>query len=268
MRTNQAAVATLPQVKQQWVTAHLVEYKLDKKAEKNPVWSFQFNPQSLRYGAAAKYTESGTMSVREPDLQFGSTEAETLEIPEIYLDTYAQGRSLQPLLDGIRELLKADLKNGQFAPKVLSFVWGHKRFGPCVLNSAPWEETAWVAGAPARVKLSLKLTRVPPPDQLGQQPIAPEPDAKQREADGSPRKDLTDRQRKDASDAAKAWLKANQSTQSPKVSTAVKSNAYKLSTDKATGDVTMLDGKGGTIGIVGRWNGKEFATDKATLPKP
>lgn len=263
MRKNDAAIATLPNAPKSWVTAHLLEYKADRKAETSKLWSFQYNPQRLKYAIAPKWSPSETMSVREPDLQFGGTEPKTLEINDIYLDSYCQGKSLQPLLDGLEELAKADLSRSRFAPLVLSFVWGHKRFAPCVLTALEWEESGWLAGAPARVQLNMKLTRVPPPQQLGQQPIPPEPDP----VEDGPTKPLTDRQRQDASNNAKKWLQDNQTKLPTAVSTLVKSNAYLLATDKATGDVTMTNGKGEKLGIVGRWDGKEFSIKQQTLTK-
>lgn len=169
---------------------------------------------------------------------------------------------------------------GQFAPPLLVFIWGSRRFGPCILERVNWEETAWLGGEPAKATLGITLIEVPKPEtregktgtgkeaaqDFGSKPktdTTPKPNN-----EGKPRIALTDRQREDASNKAKEHLKANVASFDPAVQAVIKANAYKLSTDKDSGDVKLLDGKGKDLGIVGRWDGdKTFTTEGvSTIP--
>jgi hypothetical protein len=260
-RFNQSAIANLPAASKSQAEAVLMEYSIDPTTEKK-LWTFLYNPSVLRFSGDAKYSESGTFAAREQDMQYGNSTGLTLEIPNLYLDSYCLGKSLKPLLEGIDELRKADIKQSRFSPPILSFVFGSRRFSPCVLTRVGWDEVNWLGGEPARAQMNLTLQQIPEPGKLGLGAIAPE----LQSLDQLPA-DLTERQREEGSAAAKEHLNANIQTLSPEVQGLVRSNAYKLGTDAATGDVTMVRADGTAIGVVGRWDGKELATENvSTLP--
>ncbi len=260
---NASAIANLPAASKSQVEAVLMEYSVDPTTEKK-LWTFFYNPSVLRFSGDAKYSESGTFAAREQDMQYGNSTGLTLEIPNLYLDSYCLGKSLKPILDGLDELRKADIKQSKFSPPILSFVFGSRRFAPCVLTRVGWDEVAWLGGQPARAQMNMTLMEIPAPGKLGLAAIAPE----QQTLNQLPT-DLTERQRGEGSAKAKEWLNANIQAVSPEVQSLVRSNTYKLATDAKTGDVTMQKADGTAIGVVGRWDGKVFTTEKInTLPKP
>lgn len=266
MKINQDAISKLPSAPKGWVEAYLIEYSTDLSVEER-LWTFFYNPQMLRFSGDAKYNETGTFAAREQNQQFGYSSGLTLEVPRLYLDSYCLGKSLRPLLEGLDELRKADVKKSKFNPPILSFIWGSRRFSPCVLTRISWDESAWLSGEPARVQMSLTFLQVPKPGALGAKMTTTTFDADKKALEGKPRQELTDRQRQDASTKAREWLAANQQTLDSTTQNLVRSNRYKLLTDAKTGDVTMLDLKGQKVGTVGRWDGKTFTDQVSTLPK-
>lgn len=257
-KTNSAAIANLPTAQKNWVEAFLIEYSVEETVEEKRLWQFQYNPSVLRFSGESKWNAVETFAAREADQQFGSSTGLTLEIPNIYLDTFCLGKSLKPLLDGLDELRKADIRQSKFNPTILSFVFGSRRFSPCVLTRLNWDEVAWLGGEPARVQLSMTLQQLPIPGKLGLAAIAPELQL--------PPEGLTERQRGEGSEAAKKWLTDNAQTLSPDVQNLVRSNGYKLSTD-ADGKVTMTNAAGQAIGILGTWDGSQLDTSGSTIPK-
>lgn len=261
---NPIAIAKLPKAEKATAEAYLIQYSADAKSEQR-LWTFQYNPSILKFSGEAKYSTVETFATRSPDQQFANSSAQKLEIPNIYLETYSERKSLKPLLDGIDELRKAKLDKRQFSPPILLFVFGSRRFGPCVITNVSWDEASWLGGAPARAQLSLSFLEVPKPGVLGMKAIPPEPDPPK---DGKPSKPLTDRQKEEAIAKAQEWLKSNESKLDPRIVTTLKKKEFKLEPDPKSGDVTMLDPKGAKIGIVGRWDGKTFKTEKVnTIPK-
>jgi hypothetical protein len=254
---NQAAIAALTPAEKSNVEAYLIEYSIDPSAA-NRLWTFFLNPSVLSFSGETKYTSSETFAARVQDQQFGGSSGQVLEIPNLYLDSYCLNKSLRPLLEGIEELRRADLKNSKFSPPILSLIWGSRRFAPCVLTRVKWDEAAWLGGEPARVQMNLSFVQVPPPGERGIAAIPPEPDIP---TDGSPAQDLTERQRQDGSAKAKEWLNANVSELDTNTQSLVRSNRYRLSTDAKTGDVTMFDVDGKTLGVVGRWDGTTLTTE-------
>ncbi len=273
MRFNDQAYATLPTATNQSkaIAAVLLEYDISGNAPK-PLWVFLVNPQSLRFSREAKYTEISPLASQRSEIQYASTTGQTLSIPDLILQTWYCGKSLRPLLEGIQTLIAADIKNKKYAPPVLKFQMGTREFGPCVLTNVQWEESAWLGGEPASVKLGLELKEVPKAVSRGeieQQKTKSLETAKViREKQGKPRLPLTDRQRADASAAAKKYLETNIKQWAADVQAAIRGNKYKLSTDASSGAVTMIGTGGKSVGTVLVWDGFTAITGQGVTTIP
>jgi anti-sigma28 factor (negative regulator of flagellin synthesis) len=118
--------------------------------------------------------------------------------------------------------------------------------------------------------MSLTLERIPKPMTAAEieakKKAKDKADEEKRSQTGKPPIKLTDRQRKEASDKAKEYLKTNTKIWAPDIQSAIEKGNYKLATDADTGDVTMLDAKGKKLGVVLRSLGdkQQSANDKIT----
>ncbi len=251
------------------VEAVLLEYDIEGKKEK-PLWLFLVNPATLDYQDSAEYSEVSPLASRVKVKQYNASSGAELTISDLLFSTYCLGKSLKPLTEGIQALLKAKTEENKFAPPVLMFRWGTKRFGPCVLTDVKWTESAWLGGEAARLKMSLTLEEIPKPltkaEIEAKQKLKDKADEQKREKDGKPPIKLTDRQRQEASTKAKEYLKANTKVWAPDIQSAIEKGNYKLSTDADTGDVTMVDVTGKKLGVVLKSLGdkQQSATDKIT----
>lgn len=225
-----------------------------------PVFTFLANPEKLDWSRKANYSPSGAALTSVQSLQYYNTEGRSLSIKDLLLETWYQRRSIRPLLEQLQALLVPDPKNQQLHPKVLSFVWGGSRFGPCVLTDISWQETAWLNGEPASARLDMTLIEIPPTDDDPVTRIYREQPLEEAE-EGALSAPLTDRQREEASTEAKKWLTDNAGKLPQSLQERVRSSRFKLASDAETGIVTLFDDKGAELGKVGRWDGREFTTD-------
>lgn len=270
-RPNETAIKLAPKVSPPKAKpeAFLLEYQRDPTIQRR-LFTFWYNPQTLRFSRGAKYSSTETFAAKVQDQQYGYTEGWSLEIPDCYIDTYCMERSARIFKQGIDSLLEARLEKGEFAPPVVSFVFGGQIFAPAVVTKASWDESAWVGGDPARVKFSLSLLQIPVDrDEKSQELQLKQDDPKlaANEKDGKPRKPLTPRQNQEGSDKGKDWLKANTAKLDPQTQKLVRSGQFKMTTNPNSGDVSLIDSKGKTVAIVGRWNGTAFDSTKGNLAK-
>jgi hypothetical protein len=267
---NPTALATLPDASSSGgrIEAVLLEYDIEGKKEK-ALWHFLVNPATLKYSDSADYNEVSPLASKVKVKQYSSSSGLKLKISDLLFSVYCLGKSLRPLTEGIDALLKAKTEENQFAPPVLMFRWGSKRFAPCVLIDVEWDESAWLGGEAARVKMSLTLEEIPKPlttaEIEAKKKTKGKADQEKRSQAGKPPLKLTERQRKEASDKAKEYLKANTQNWTADVQAAIE-KGYKLATDAETGDVTMFDAKGKKLGVVLRSLGdkQQIANDKIT----
>ncbi|NDJ20952.1 hypothetical protein GS682_04690 [Nostoc sp. B(2019)] len=273
MRFNARAYDSLPNADKAKgaIAAVLLEYDISGNTPK-PLWVFLVNPQSLRFSREAKYTEISPLASKRCEIQYASTNGQTLSIPDLILQTWYCGKSLRPLIEGINLLLEADIKNKKYSPPILKFQMGTREFGPCVLTNVQWEESAWLGGEPASVKLGLELKEVPKAISRGeveqQKTKATETAKVNREKQGKPRLPLTDRQRTDASAAAKKYLETNIKQWAADVQAAIRGNKYKLSTHASSGAVAMIGVGGKAIGTVLVWEGFKPKTGQSITTIP
>lgn len=255
---NQEVYNSLPSAFLNYDRAWLLLYapELD---EKQTAWGFLVNPSILSFSRTAEYGEQSSFAAKIRDRQYSQTSGRTLSIQNIPLEVWYYKKSLAPLINGINALMEASTKNGQFSPPILSFVMGSRRFAPCVLTQLSWDETAWLGGDPASVNLSMTLEEIPNPG-LKKDAATPEHSPEQRNP-------LTLRQREEASNAAKQYLKENQTDFSDAIASIIEANAYFLETDENSGEVSMLDRDKNLIGIVGVYDGQKFDPEKNYILK-
>jgi hypothetical protein len=267
---NPTALKSLPSAKNNGrAEAVLIEYDINGKQEK-PLWLFLINPATLKFSGSADYGSTTPHAAKAPTLHYNGASGEKLTISNILLSTHCLGKTVKPLIEGLRALLRAKPENNQFAPPVLMFRWGKRRFGPCVLTDLDWDESAWLDGDPAKAVLNITLQEIARPltkaEKEAKARVKDSAQAKKREKQGKPPLPLTDRQRKEASEKAKEFLKANNKSWAADIQAAIAKNNYKLSTDADTGDVTMTDGQGKSLGVVLRslGDGNQRAEAKTT----
>jgi len=248
------------------VEAALVEF--DLSGEEKPAWLFLINPRSIRYQESANFTAVSTKASPIPHQHYTGGSGTTLAIPDLLLWTFICGKSSKPLLTGLSELMKAKPDRDLFTPPLLLLRMGRLRFGPCVLSQIEREETAWLDGDPAQVKLSITLLEVPRPLSEAEKAAVAERRAAQeaaaRERQGQPRTALTDRQQQEASTLAKEWLEGNTAAFAGNVQALLNSDRYTLRVSADTGDVTMLGSDGAAIGVVLRYTGRAVRTQGVT----
>ena len=261
---HEAILKSLPDATRETKTtkAYLLDYE-QTRTQGQYVWAFLTNPQQLEFSRQAKYNEAQTLSAKKTDWQYGYTGGRTLSISDIVLDVWCKGKTIMPLLDGIEALLEADVSKGKFAPTILSFVFGARRFGPCVLTSVKWTETGWLGGMPAKSLMSITLQEVPDPKTHAyleaKKREALSSKAANKQALGQPRMRLTERQQQEASKQAKAYISKNANKLNMTIQSLIKSASYKLSTDIETGSVTLFNKVGEKILIIGQFDGQKFS---------
>lgn len=220
------------------------------------LWNFLYNPQALAYSREANYSESNPLGSAVAYQHYINTSGRTLQLSNILLNSWYEGKSVQPLIDGIQALMQAQIGAGAFTPPpVLSFVWGSKTFGPCVIKSVQWQETGWLSGAPAYGAMNITLLEVREEQVSGNSFDQQLLDDEVVPGDGSPTESLTDSQAGQASRYAKAYLENNPQLWGPDVQTLIDSDSYLLLTNRETGDVQMLDSDRNVIGTILRSNG-------------
>jgi hypothetical protein len=271
MPWNEQVLAGLPDGQQTvgtQVDCFLMEYASGNEAATARLWNFLYNPQRIEWSREAVYAEGATYGTWVPHQQYQNSTGRMLRLPSVILEAWWLGKSVQPLLDGINALTRAQLSDRNYSPPVLSLVLGQRTvLAPCVLTRINVVEAGWLAGGQAaRAQVDIDLLEVPSESiDRGQEATVATPN---ENTEGRPRLPLTERQRRDASAAAKAHIETQSSIYIPSVTAAIESSSYFLATDETTGDVGYYDENRNLIGTVGRWDGEEFLTPGiTTLPK-
>ncbi|MBW4636345.1 MAG: hypothetical protein KME30_32050 [Iphinoe sp. HA4291-MV1] len=151
---NQSVLVTLPQAQNLQGTFSVIS-RLDAKA----AWSFLVQPVEISYERNSNYSFSNSIGTL-PSLQYGNTEGWTCTINNLPLSTFWQGRSLSSYIDALASLQHPDADN--FSPPVLAFIWGQRRFSPCVMTRFSKTEKLWFpSGDLAECAISFTLIEVP-----------------------------------------------------------------------------------------------------------
>lgn len=130
------------------------------------VWQFLYNPQSITIDVKADYAESNTWGATD-DGQSGQSviwqrnRNPVMRLDEVVLNGYIHGKKVGQLEEGLFALLMSRDGPGQIEPTVWEFVWGKRRFGPCIINNIQVVEKQWEAGEVLTATVSFELTQIP-----------------------------------------------------------------------------------------------------------
>ena len=270
---NQSAWNNLPTLPQdsQGIEAVLVEFDISGKTEK-PAWQFFINPKSISVQDKAVFSEVATHAARVTAKYYSHSSGARMTIADLRFSGWLWGKTVRPSLEGLQELLRCRPDKNEFSPKILMFVMGRRRFGPCVLEEVQWEESQWLGGDAAGIKLSLTLQEIPKPltpaqkeERERQRQLAA---SDMKEAQGKPRLRLTPRQQQEVTQAAKVYLEANRGQFSDSVQALIHKGNYQLKTDSNTGAVTLSDAQGKSLGTVLSYDGKALTAGIPTTTVP
>lgn len=130
------------------------------------IWQFLYNPQSITIDVKADYAESNTWGATD-DGQSGQSvlwqrnRNPTMRLDEVVLNGFIHGKKVAQLEEGLFALLMSRDGPGQIQPTVWEFVWGKRRFGPCIINDIQVVEKQWEAGEVLTATVSFTLTQIP-----------------------------------------------------------------------------------------------------------
>jgi hypothetical protein len=130
------------------------------------VWQFLFNPEELQLESGPDYNRAETWGVSDPEnsgqpLSWRSNKNRKLTFGKVLLTGYVLGRRVDSLERGLQQLFMARSGPGMDGPPVLEFVWGVRKFGPCVIQNVRVRERAWDAGVLVNAEVSFDLEQVP-----------------------------------------------------------------------------------------------------------
>lgn len=166
-----ATLATLPDSERATtpVRCYLMEYSPNGEAK--PLWQFLYNPESISTDKNARYSESPVMGAL-PTTTYSGPDSRIVELKDLILDGWHDGKSVAPLAEGLERLTLATTQGATNGvgepgdgftftpPPVLSFVMGGRTvIAPCVVTATSRRETGWGAGGEivvARVSFTLK----------------------------------------------------------------------------------------------------------------
>jgi hypothetical protein len=242
----------------QQIEALLLEYAPEGQAEKL-AWGFLINPASMQFENSASYGEVAPHATTVVSSQYSHTTGDTFTTPGMRFSTWCCGKSVRPLLEGLKSLLEADPLNGKFAPPLLRFSWGSFDLGPLSLISYSYTVTAVLGGEPADVRdMTLTFKEQPRPlTQAEQEALAQarlEQQMADRAAQNGPKMPLTERQGEEAKERAKLYLEKNKDQFSADAQALIQGGGYSLEVDQNTGLVTMLDTEGKKLGVVSQYD--------------
>jgi hypothetical protein len=153
------------------VRAYLMEYSAN--GEGAIAWSFLYNPEEISTSKDAQYATSPTMGAL-PSTSYSGPDLRTVQLDNLVLDGWFNGRSMGKLAEGLERLTLAKTSGSAGAigepgsaftyqtPPVLSFVMGGRTvIAPCVIVSTNRKETAWFGdGAIAVATVGFTLREV------------------------------------------------------------------------------------------------------------
>lgn len=222
------------------------------------VYQFLFNPEEKRFSRRANYNSGVTALSSTPSQQYEHTTGLTLQLSNLLLQSFAERKTCKLLLQRLQSLMVADPANGRYSPTTVFFTWGNDKFGPAVITSLDWSETAWLDGQVAEARVNLTLQEVP--NKI------PTTNQSQSNLESAPTtlRSLTNRQKTDASNKAIGWLRSNLKRFSDTTKALISSNRFKLLT-LDNGTVNLTDTKGKNLGVVGVYKDGKLDTKQNTL---
>lgn len=249
---NTSVLNSLPLVEQNtFATARLVD-DLGRN-----VYNFLFNPESKSFSLRANYKEGAAALTNLPSLSYQYTTGLTLDLSNLILESWARSKSITPLLNSLKGLMQADPARGKYAPSPITFTWGANTFGPAVITSLDWVETAWVGGEPASARVNLRLQEIPSTrsTETSQQRV---------QAAATREQPLTDREKAEATSKARTNLQQSLKALNTTVAQLVRSGNYRL-TVSDMGVVTITDSKNRVLGVIGTYSRGKFTNAGRTI---
>jgi hypothetical protein len=224
------------------------------------VWKFLVNPEQIRIeGGDAAYESLLPHLGDRPELFYKGNSPRTMDLPNLWLETWFHGKSVMPLLEGITALMRSNPDNREYEPPTMQFVWGTRRFGPCKVIKATWVEDKWLGGEPAGVRLNLTLQEVN--EEAVSDPYEP-PLPPQDSPETAAPIELTPRQVDEFNSAARQWLKDNATTQGFDAIVAYTLSQQEFITRPSTdGTCVVADVEGKQIGTIGTWKPDSILED-------
>ena len=131
-------------------------------SKKEGVWQFLFNPSQLVYNYDSDYATADVWAT--PDgkpLHWKGNNNVELQFSDILLNGYMFGRKVEYLAQGLKDLMGFGGSTYIGSPPVLEFVWGSKRFGPCMMKDLTITESLWDGGELVGATCNFTLVRVP-----------------------------------------------------------------------------------------------------------
>lgn len=253
---NKSAWDKLASAKNSPVEAVLLYYS-PSKGKEQIAYVFGVNPSEIDVDYTAEYSQVPTLASYVPHQVFNYSSGAKINLNNITLNSYIQGKSLRPLIEGAIALTKADLVNNKYAPPILTYRMGTEVFEPCVITSVKYTREASLGGEPARIKMSLVLQEVPKPITKAQKELQSKKQSKDIENRNiylnNPPLPLSKQQQVSAIKSAKDYLAKSASTFD--ISNIINSKNYQLVVDANTGIVRLFDRKK-DYGIVVQSDGK------------
>lgn len=130
------------------------------------VWQFLYNPQSITIDVKADYAESNTWGATDDgqsgrSVQWLRNQNPVMRLDEVVLNGFIHNKKVGQLEEGLFALLMSRDGPGQIQPTIWEFVWGKRRFGPCVINNIQVVEKQWEAGEVLAATVSFELIQIP-----------------------------------------------------------------------------------------------------------
>ena len=224
------------------------------------LFTFLYNPEDKRFSRQSNYNAGVTALSSIPSQQYQHTSGLTLQLSNLLMQSYAEGKTIKLLLQRLQNLMVVDPTNNKFNPTPVYFTWGTDKFGPAVITSLDWSETSWLNGEVAEARVNLTLLEIPSGKPSTNQ------SQNQLEVASNKNQVLTVRQKQDASKKAIEWLRANTKRLSSTTAALINANRFKLLTEDS-GVVNLTDSKSKKLGVIGIYQNGKFITTKNTLIK-
>jgi hypothetical protein len=132
--------------------------------KKEGIWQFLFNPSELDYSFNSDYAEAETWANTDGrPVHWKGNQNPTMSCKGVILNGYMFGRKVETLAQGLKDLMAftQDPLRYRGSPPVLEFIWGKKKFGPCVMKDLSINEKMWDGGDLVSAECSFTLLAVP-----------------------------------------------------------------------------------------------------------
>ena len=212
------------------------------------LFTFLYNPEAKRFSRQSNYNAGVTALTSTPSQQYQHTTGLTLQLSDLIMISHSEGKTCKQLLQNLQNLMVADPAEGKFSPTPVYFTWGTDKFGPAVITSLDWTETAWLDGQVAEARVNFSLLEIP-------SSVAPlDPSQAKLEKAALKKQTLTNRQKNDALIRAETWITNNIKKINPTILERLRARKFELTVSNG-GTVNLIVGK--NVWIVGQYvNGK------------